>query len=79
MTSPTERAFGISWRLLLAAVLALALARCAPLNTATMSRACRDDYNACLSGCQGRYPPTSDGLQQASCTSACNERAKGCR
>jgi hypothetical protein len=76
--------------------LALALALtsgCATLDTANMSPVCRDQYNACLDGCQPasrparRTPP--DSVQGQSdrltpdtvvpgCVDSCNQKAKRC-
>ena len=70
--------------LLLGAVL---FPSCATLDTAHMSAACRDSYNACLNTCPGASPRTPPGrplssqslqIDVAACTNACNDRARGC-
>jgi hypothetical protein len=65
-----------------------ALVACAPLNTATMSPACRYEYNACLNRCPkaalqpaGDRPPDmyADQADVAICTRRCNEQATACK
>ncbi len=70
--------------------LLLLLAGCATLNTAGMTEACKSSYNACLNSCpdaprQGGLdspiarPPADLQIDVASCTNACNERARNCK
>ena len=61
----------------LIALALLAASGCATLNTAGMSPACRDQYNACLDGC----PPAKSGdvdFEAPSCVARCNQDAKSC-
>jgi hypothetical protein len=74
---------------------AMVLSACAPLNTLTLSEACRDTYNACLDTCRGTdghvtapidsTPPGNAGNSNqwrpglASCTDDCSKRANSCR
>ena len=68
-------------------VLCVLLPSCATLNTANMSEACRDAYNACLNSCPSSNPRTPPGgtittqslqIDVAGCTNACNDRARSC-
>lgn len=69
-------------------LLAVLLASCATLNTANMSESCRNLYNACLNTCPSSNPRTPPGqaittqslqMDVASCTNACNDRARSCQ
>jgi hypothetical protein len=66
------------------AAAAALLSGCAVLNTASMSPACRDQYNACLDGCpQPRASPpgyTNQDIDMVtpSCVESCNRNAHGC-
>ncbi|WP_375743809.1 hypothetical protein NR800_00570 [Corallococcus interemptor] len=77
---------------LLAAALPL-LSGCATLDTSNMSPYCRDQYDACLDGCQprgrpaSRQPPDSvqghaerltPDTQTPACTDSCKQQAKTC-
>lgn len=71
------------------AILLLALAGCASLNTMGMSESCKRLYDACLNTCPGatKAAQTSSGFRSdpswqvdvASCTSDCNERGRNCK
>ena len=68
----------------------LLLTSCATLNTAGMSEACKSAYNACLNGCPDAprrggidspiaHPEADLQIDVASCTNACNEKARKCK
>lgn len=67
------------------ALLAVAAAGCATLNTSGMSEHCRRLYNACLNNCPNASTPGPEVISPdwrvdvAGCTNDCNERARTCR
>ena len=72
------------------ALLLLALARCATINTTGMSESCKRLYDACLNTCPGATPAAqthpafrsdkpSSQIDVAACTSDCNERGRNCK
>lgn len=68
-------------------LLAAALSSCATISTAGMTEHCQRLYNACLNSCpQGSSVQPAgtmtNGMPQmdvASCTHACNQRARECK